>query len=107
MKLIEIVNDLKNINQTLELINKKLPDVEYDLVDLYLEDNLDMYSEVHFLNAEEIPNDILIEINGKKLINLFPLNLTQEIISGYYNSNKNFTNQELSQKLLEYRIKDA
>lgn len=26
MKLIEIANDLKNVNQTLELINKELPD---------------------------------------------------------------------------------
>ena len=51
MKIIELVNNLKSIEIAQLLITKEIPDVEYDLVDLYMVDKISIDSEIVFFNA--------------------------------------------------------
>lgn len=107
MKIIELVNNLKNIEIAQLLIAKEIPDVEYDLVDLYMVDKISIDSEIVFFNAEKIPNKLVIEIEGVKYENLFPLNLIQEMVEEYDKLDGKISDFEIANKLLEYRMKDA
>lgn len=107
MKIIELVNNLKNIEIAQLLIAKEIPYVEYDLVDLYMVDKISIDSEIVFFNAEKIPNKLVIEIEGVKYENLFPLNLIQEMVEEYDKLDGKISDFEIANKLLEYRMKDA
>ncbi len=108
MKLIEFVKHLKNIEETEKLLSVELPNVEFGLVDIYLKETLSAESEVRFFDAETIPNNLVIEIDGVKYVNLFSLSLTQEMVQAYDNlPGEQLSDLEIVGKLLEYRIKDA
>jgi len=107
MTIIELVKHLKSIEQAKNFINDELPEVEYDLVDIYMFEKLGLNSEIVFFNAEEIPNKLIINIEGTTYENLFPLNLTQEMVEELEASNKKISDIEIAKRLLEYREKDA
>jgi len=106
MKLIEGIKYLKTIEETEEFLRKELPDTEIDLADVYLKGKLNAQSEIKIFNAEDIPNMLEIEIEGIKYVNLFPLNMLQEMVMEYWNnSNRKLSDEEIVFKLLEYRWK--
>ncbi|MBN8643114.1 MAG: hypothetical protein J0L86_14985 [Flavobacteriales bacterium] len=107
MNLVELVQHLKSLEQAENFIEGELPDVEYDLVDIYMVEKLGLDSEIVFFNAEEIPNKLIINIEGITYENLFPLNLTQEMVEELEASNGKISNIEIAKRLLEYREKDA
>ena len=75
MNLVQLIDHLKNMKEAEKLKENQMPNVEFDQIDIYLKDRLDVNSEVNFFDAETIDNKIEIEINGQKYINLFPLNM--------------------------------
>lgn len=108
MNIIELIPHLKNLDKAEALSNNILPNIEFDLVELYMKDNLKLDSDVMFFDAESIPNELLIEIDGTKYENLFPLYMAQEMVEEYVNVYKNeISDLEIAEKLLEYRQKDA
>ena len=108
MNIIELIPHLKSLDKAEVLSNNILPNIEFDLVELYMKDNLKLDSDVVFFDAESIPNELLIEIDGTKYENLFPLYMAQEIVEEYVNVYKNeISDLEIAEKLLEYRQKDA
>lgn len=108
MNLLEVIEHLKSIEKAEELIAVEIPTVEFGLVDVYLKEKLDINSEVKFFDVDAIPNNLDIEINGVKYVNLFPLPMVQEMVEEYVASNDaKLTNSEIAQRLLDYRIKDA
>lgn len=107
MNLLNLIDHLKTIQKAAIFIARELPGVELDFVDIYLKDTLAMESEVFLFNAEEIPNNILIAMGGMELINLLPLNLAQEMVESYVSQPELFTDAEIAEKLLRYRLKDA
>ena len=107
MKLLELIRNLKSIKQANELIAKELPGVEYDLIDLYAINSLNVDSDIRFFNVEEIPNDLVIKVDGINYVNLFPLNLIQEMVEEYSNLREIFSDEEIAKRILEYRLKDA
>lgn len=108
MNIIELIPHLKSLDKAEVLSNSILPNIEFDLVELYMKDNLKLDSDVVFFNAESIPNELLIEIDGTKYENLFPLYMAQEMVEEYVNIYKNeLSDLEIANKLLEYRQKDA
>ncbi len=107
MKLVELVKYLKSSEQAENFIRFELPGVEYDLVDIYMREKVGLYSEIVFLNAEEVPNKLIISIEGVIYENLFPLNLTQEMVEELNSSNQKITDEEIAETILRYREKDA
>jgi hypothetical protein len=107
MNIVELVKYLKSIEQAENFIKDELPDVEYDLIDIYMVEKLGLNSEIVFFNAEEIPNRLIINIDGITYENLFPLNLTQEMVEEFEASHKKISDIEIAKRLLEYREKDA
>lgn len=108
MKLIEIIEHLKTVEKGENLISTEIPGIEFGLVDIYLKDKLDINSEVKFFDVDTIPNDLEINIDGSRYVNLFPLPMTQEMIEEYSKLvTPKLSNKEIAERLLDYRIKDA
>jgi hypothetical protein len=108
MKLINLIDHLKNLSKTEELTETELPNVEFGQIDTYLEGSMDIESEVVFFDAEKIPDDVMIEVNGIKYINLFPLPMLQEMVEEYHNTyGEKMQDFEIAKNILDYRIKDA
>lgn len=107
MNITELVGHLKNVTQANELISVELPGVDYDLVELYMKEKVDLDSEIIFLDAETIPNDLIIELNGTKYENLFPFYLIQEMVEEYAADYPNLSSLEVAERIINYRINDA
>jgi len=108
VKLNELISHLKSVEEAEKIISIEIPDVEFGSIDIYLKDRLNIESEIRFFDAETIPNNLVIEVDGINYVNLFPLPMTQEIVEGYANlSAPKLNDIEIAQKLLDYRIKDA
>ena len=108
MKLIELVENLKTFEGANAFIEKKLPCVEFDCVDIYLVGSLGISSEVCLFNAEEISNTLTLAIGDTNYVNLFPLYIALEMVQEYIAAhNGKLSNEEIANRLLEYRLKDA
>ncbi|MCL9806924.1 hypothetical protein NAT51_15415 [Flavobacterium amniphilum] len=105
MNIVELVKHLKSFEEAESFVNESLPDIEYDLVDIYMVDKLGLGSEIIFFDAEKMPNRLIVEIGGITYENLFPLNLAQELVEEF--SQKKITDTQIAERLLEYREKDA
>jgi len=104
----EIIGHLKSIEKAQNFIKSELLNAEFDQIDTCLKGSLEVRSEVRFFDAETIPSSLLVEIDREQLVNLFPLNLLQEMIEEYENiPGRKLTNLEIARKILEYRMKDA
>jgi hypothetical protein len=108
MRLVELIKNLKSIQQAQELVSKEFPNVEFDLVELYMVNELSLESDIRFFDAEKIPNKLLIEVDGIKHVNFFPLYLAQEMVEDYTNlKDEKLSDEEIAKRMLKYRLKDA
>ncbi|PQJ78759.1 hypothetical protein [Polaribacter porphyrae] len=105
MNLIEFVEYLKKPSEIEGVIIESNPDLDIDYADIYLENELNIYSEMYFLNAEEISGGLEILYEKKRLINLFLLFHLQEMFEEFNLKGKN--NIEIAKDILDFRIKDA
>ena len=76
---------------------------------VYMENELDLNSEIHFFDESITSDNIEFYLNGTKYINLFSLILGVEFysyFSDYFRQNK-YNDKQKAQRLLEYIINDA
>ena len=106
MKLTDLIEQI-NRGNTEQFLQKNSIDVEYDLIDIYAKEKLDIDSEIKFFNAEEIPNEIFIEIGGTNYQNVCPLNMLEDIINDFKTQEPKIDSFELTNKVLDYLEKDA
>jgi hypothetical protein len=108
MNLIQLIDHVKNMTAAKKFVESQIPNVEFNQVDIYMKDRLELNSEIIFVDAETTDYNAEIELNGGKYINLFPLSMMQELVEAQ--KNKVFyrlTNIEIAERLLEYRGRDA
>ncbi|MDQ1161515.1 hypothetical protein QE422_001883 [Chryseobacterium sp. SORGH_AS 447] len=72
-----------------------------------LKESLDINSEVSIFGIEETDGKLIFEKSGTKFIELFPLEMLQEITIDYVNAYKNLSHYEIAKKIMDYRINDA
>lgn len=72
-----------------------------------LKDSLDVNSEVSIFGIEETDGKLMFEKDGAKFIELFPLEMVEEMATDYVNTYKNMSHSEIAQRLIDYRINDA
>lgn len=107
MKLIELIDHLKTTSKAEQLISQLIPGVEFDLVEVFMIDHLSFESEIAFFNAEAVSDTIIIEIDGIKYENFFPLYLIQEMVEEYVEKYHNkLSNSDIGKRILEYRHTD-
>ncbi|WP_430909124.1 hypothetical protein [Maribacter sp. 2-571] len=105
MNLLQFIPYLENESEMEEVILEHEPELDIELADIYLKKELSIYSEMFFFNSEEIEGKLEMEIEGNLLVNLFPLDYLIDVYSQY--KNLGGTNQEIAQKIISFRIKDA
>ncbi len=105
MNLLEFIPYLNDLSRMESVILEEKPDLDIELADIYLEEELSVYSKMQFFNAEEIEGKLEMEYEGKKYINLFPLHLLLEIFEDL--SNPERTDSKIAEEIMNYRIKDA
>ncbi|SHF97412.1 hypothetical protein [Flavobacterium aquidurense] len=54
MKLIELVKHLKSLKESEKFRSAQLPNIEYDLIDMYMIEKVDLNSEIVFFMKEWI-----------------------------------------------------
>jgi hypothetical protein len=75
MNIIELIRQLKTVEEAEELMNKELPGIDYDAIDTYMVGQVDMNAEIVFFDAENVPHGNVIEVDGITYENLFPLGM--------------------------------
>lgn len=109
MKLIDLVKYLKDDTALERFYFENNINAEDESLLAYMEDELHIDSEIHLLSWEETEDEVVIEKDGKRFIQLFPLNLGVEFYSYFedYFLKKNYDEKQIANRLLEYRINDA
>lgn len=105
MNLLNFIKYLRNPSEIEKVILEEVPELDIDYADIYLEEELSIYSKMYFFNAEEIKGEIEMNYEGKKLINLFPLYYLEEIFDEFSTNEKE--DITIATKILNFRIKDA
>ncbi|AZB19729.1 hypothetical protein EG352_19100 [Chryseobacterium indologenes] len=107
MNYVNFVGYLANLDNLDDLYIEFNADSESEALIVCLKDSLDMNSEVAIFGIEETDGDLIFEKDENKYVELFPLEMTQEMIEEYINTYKGISNIKIAESLLNYRINDA
>jgi len=108
MNIIELIPHLKSIDAAEAFVKSTAPNIEYDLVDIFMIGELGLNSEIIFFDAESISDNSIFQKEGIRYENLFPLNMAQEMVEEYVNIYKDgLSDLEIAKRLLDYRQRDA
>jgi hypothetical protein len=108
MKLADLVAYFRTGSTISDLIQRESLDAHSDQIVVYLKDSLDINSELVFIEIEKTNDDIELVYNEKRYVGLFSLGQTHDIILDYLHSTKNsYSNIEIAENILNYRINDA
>lgn len=106
MNIVELIDHLKTRDLAEKLVNEILPDVEFDMIIIYMKNKVALDSEISFYDFDAISNELIMEINGEKHEYFFGLEDAQEMVEGYVDEH-NPTNLEMAQRMIDYRLNDA
>ena len=104
MKLTDLIPYLKNPNKWNDLLAELGIDLNTEEVLIYALDKLELDSEILLIELEKTEDEIEIELNGKKYIQILPTSLAQELLIDLSNLT---TDIDIAQRLIEYSINDA
>ena len=107
MNFINFIDYLINPEKLDNLLSELNVDRESEAFIACLKDSLDVNSEISVFGIEETEGKLEFEKNGNKFIELFPLEMLEEMTTEYVNTYKNMSHSEIAQRLIDYRINDA
>ncbi|MBS0027275.1 hypothetical protein ACTJJ0_12480 [Chitinophaga sp. 22321] len=108
MNIIELIDHLKSFDLAEKFINNILPEVDFDEILIYMKDNVGLDAEISFYDAESIPSQLIMEIDGNKFEFFFPLYQAQEMVEEYATKyNQELSNLEIAKRMLDYHLNDA
>ncbi|MDH5379443.1 MAG: hypothetical protein OEW75_01240 [Cyclobacteriaceae bacterium] len=87
-------------------MNTHYPNIDYYNAEVYLKESFNTNSELVIFDDEKIDGLIEIEIDNEKYYNLFTLSQLVDEVYGYF-SNIHSTDQEIAERIVDYRINDA
>lgn len=106
MDIIELIDHLKSRDLAEKLLNDVLPNVEFDLVVLYMKNKVALDSEISFFDFEAISNELIMELDGVKYEYFFQLYEAQEMVEESM-AEYNPTNREMAERMIDYNLNDA
>lgn len=105
MKLTDIIPYLKDTDKWEDLLADLNIDNNCEEVLIYALDKLDINSDILLIELEKTEDDLEINFEEKKYIQIFPYSLAYELITIDFSNLK--TDLDIAQRLIEYRINDA
>lgn len=108
MNLINLISYLVDSNKLEKLYKDEGLNTESEVRLIYMKGSLDIKSEISFFEIGETDDDLVFEKNGTRYVQLFPVNHAIDLIqSDLEPTIKGYSNSEIAERLLEYRIKDT
>lgn len=108
MKLITLISKITDsVGLDQFYVEQKL-DVESEALIIYMKESLDLDSDVYVFPIEETEDDLVFEKDGVKYIQFFPIEYTLDLIESDLGLKTGaYTDKEIAERLLEYRLRDA
>lgn len=108
MKLTELVGFLNRPDQLALMVAGLGLDYESDEVLVYMKERLHLESDLRFFRLFETDDDLIFIQDGINYVQLFPLKYMVRLAQFDLGiTNSGFNDQQIAQRLLRYRIKDA
>ncbi|GAA4457581.1 hypothetical protein [Rurimicrobium arvi] len=108
MTLIELIDYLLNPERLENLYEEENLNTESDAIIIYMKYALDLECDVVLFEMEETEDEIIFEKDGIQYFQLFPVEYAIELIESDLDlKGKGYSNLEIAERLLEYRVKDA
>lgn len=108
MKLIDIIEYLRQPDNVGQLYKKLNLSANSEAILIYMEDSLDLNSELEFFEIEETQDDLIFNKNNVTYYQLFPVDYAVDILNSYFSDKeKGLDNIGLAKRLIEYRINDS
>lgn len=108
MKLVDLIKYLINTDQLENLYQEKGLNTESEALLIYVKDALNLESEITIFGIEETEDDLIFESGGIMYFQLFPVDYAVELIESDLGlKGKGYSDLEIAERLLEYRLKDA
>ncbi len=109
MKLIELVKYLESDEELLNFYNANKFSAETEAILVYMTNSLEIESDIFFFTIEETEDNLRFEKEGRKYLQLFPLDFGVQYYS-YFEEvflTEKYTDIQKAKRLLEYVINDA
>lgn len=107
MNFINFIDYLINPGKLNDLLTELNVNRDSEALIACLKGSVDLNSEVSILGIEDTDGKLIFERDGTRFIELFPLEMVQEMATEYVNQYKNISHYEIAQRLIDYRINDA
>lgn len=108
MKLVEFVDYLVNPEKLESFYEEKGLNVESESLLIYMKQTINIDSEIVFFEMEETDDEVLFSKDGIEYLQLFPISHAVELIESDLDlKDKGYTNLQIANRLVEYRIHDA
>lgn len=105
MKLTVLIPYLKHVDKWHDLLADLRIDTNCEEVLIYALDKLDIDSDILLIEFEKTEDNLEINLDGKKYVQLLPYSLAYELITIDFSNFK--TDFDIAQRLIEYSINDA
>lgn len=109
MKLVELIGYLADPKERLAEISQiEFPVLKSEAVLVYMRESLDLGSDIYFFRIEDTGDEITFEKNGVCYIQLFPVDYIVDLLESDLRFNdQDYSDLEIAQRLLDYRLSDA
>lgn len=107
MNFLNFIDYLIDPEKLVDLVTQLNVNNESEALIACLKDSLEIDSEVAIFGIEDTDGKLKFEKDGNKFIELFPLEMLQEMTVEHVNTYKGISNYEIAQRLIKYRINDA
>ena len=106
---VDLIPYLQNEQTLNELYGEQNININSECVQAYMQDSLSLESEIRFFDIELTNDDLEIQLDGKKYIQLFPIELGIEFYTYFAQEFKDrqYTETEKAKRFLDYRLNDA
>ncbi|MBL8000185.1 MAG: hypothetical protein JNL32_16300 [Candidatus Kapabacteria bacterium] len=107
MKLIDFMDYLTSPELLGDLYNEMGISIQPDELLIYVRDYLDIHSDIFFFSLDETNDQRTFEKDGVKYDQIFSVDYAVNLISMLDLRDKDYTNEYIAQRLIEYCINDA
>ncbi len=107
MKLDDFLNVVDENRLEVFIISKGLEKTELWEIIIYMNESIDINSEIEFLTVEQTDDQLVFHKENKKLFALFSIGNIIEELYETLQLNTFFNNKEKAQRLIEYAINDT
>ncbi|GAB3939863.1 hypothetical protein GCM10028805_00770 [Spirosoma harenae] len=107
MKLINLVDEIKESNDAAALIQRELGTDIFESIDLCMKDSMSLDSEVKLFDSDLISDRINFQLDGVNYVNLCPFDMFLELVEEAKKLPQFPTTLSIAERFMDYIENDA